>query len=120
QYPESLLSRDAHVLYGIALLAENHAQEAITVLENNRQPPRVDLELALGRAYAAAGQPGKAAEILRNLYITMPLSPEASQADVELKKLASTPQLAPLGLNERRARVDLLAKGKRFSDAADE
>ena len=74
----------------------------------------------LGRAYAAAGQPAKAAEILRNLYITMPLSAEASQADVELKKLASTTQLPPLGLNGRRTRADLLAKGKRFSDAADE
>ena len=112
--------RDAHVLYGTALLAENHAQDAITVLEKNRQPPRADLELALGRAYAAAGQPAKAAEILRNLYITMPLSAEASQADVELKKLASTTQLPPLGLNGRRTRADLLAKGKRFSDAADE
>ncbi len=120
QYPESLLLRDAHVLYGTALLAENHAQEAITVLEKDRQPPRADLELALGRAYAAAGQPAKAAEILRNLYITMPLSAEATQADVELKKLASTTQLPPLGLNGRRTRADLLAKGKRYSDAADE
>ena len=66
------------------------------------------------------GQPAKAAEILRNLYITMPLSAEASQADVELKKLASTTQLPPVGLNGRRTRADLLAKGKRFSDAADE
>ncbi len=120
QYPDSLMLRDARVLYGSALLAENHAQEAITVLEKNRQPPRADLELALGRAYAAAGQPGKAAEILRNLYITMPLSAEASQADVELKKLASTTPLPPLGPNGRRTRADLLAKGKRFSDAADE
>jgi soluble lytic murein transglycosylase len=120
QYPESLLLRDAHVLYGTALLAENRPQDAITVLEKNRQPPRADLELALGRAYAAAGQPVKGAEILRNLYITMPLSPEASQADDELKKLASTTQLPPLGLNGRRTRADLLAKGKRFSDAADE
>jgi TolA-binding protein len=88
QYPESLLLRDAHVLYGTALLAENRAQDAITILEKNRQPPRADLELALGRAYAAAGQPVKAAEILRNLYITMPLSSEATQADVELKKVA--------------------------------
>jgi soluble lytic murein transglycosylase len=120
QYPESLLLRDAHVLYGTAMLAENHAQEAITILEKDRQPPRADLELALGRAYAAADQPVKAAEILRNLYITMPLSPEATQADVELKKLASTAQLTPLGLNGRRTRADLLAKGKRYSDAADE
>ncbi len=120
QYPESLLLRDAHVLYGTAMLAENHAQEAITILEKDRQPPRADLELALGRAYAAASQPVKAAEILRNLYITMPLSPEATQADVELKKLASNAQLTPLGLNGRRTRADLLAKGKRYSDAADE
>jgi soluble lytic murein transglycosylase len=119
-YPDSLLRRDAHVLYGTALLAENRLQDAITVLEKDRQPPRADLELALGRAYAAAGQSVKAAEILRNLYITMPLSPEAGQADVELKKLASTPQVPPLGLNGRRTRADLLAKGKRFSDAADE
>ena len=120
QYPDSLLLRDAHVLYGTAMLAENHAQEAITILEKDRQPPRADLELTLGRAYAAASQPVKAAEILRNLYITMPLSPEATQADVELKKLASIAQLPPLGLNGRRTRADLLAKGKRYSDAADE
>lgn len=120
QYPESLLLRDARVLFGAALLAENRPQDAITVLEKNRQPPRADLELALGRAYAAAGQPVKAGEILRNLYVTMPLSAEASQADDELKKLASTTQLPPLGLNGRRTRADLLAKGKRFSDAADE
>jgi soluble lytic murein transglycosylase len=120
RYPDSLLLRDAHVLYGTALLAENHSQEAIAVLEKNRQPPRSDLELTLGRAYAEAGQPGKAAEILRNLYITMPLSAEASQADAELKKLASTTPLPPLGVNGRRTRADLLAKGKRFSDAADE
>ncbi len=120
QYPDSLLSRAAHILYGTAMLAENHSPEAITILEKDRQPPRADLELALGRAYAAAGQPAKAAEILRNVYITMPLSAEATQADVELKKLASTTQLPPLGLNGRRARADLLAKGKRYSDAADE
>ncbi len=120
QYPDSLLLRDARVLYGSALMADNRPQDAIAVLEKNRQPARADLELALGRAYAAAGQPMKAAGILRNLYITMPLSAEAGQADEELKKLASATQLPPLGLNGRRTRADLLAKGKRFSDAADE
>ena len=77
QYPESLLLRDARVLYGSALLAQNRAKDAIAVLEKDRQPPRADLELALGKAYAAAGEPAKAAEILRNLYVTMPLSAEA-------------------------------------------
>ena len=59
QYPESLLLRDARVLYGSALLAENRAKDAIAVLEKDRQPPRADLELALGKAYAAAGAAGE-------------------------------------------------------------
>jgi soluble lytic murein transglycosylase len=119
-YPESLLRRDAHALYANALQAEGRSQDVITLLENDRQPPRSDIELTLGRAYAAAGQPAKAAEILRNIYVTMPLSAEASQADAELRKLEATPQIAPLGVNGRRTRADLLAKGKRFNDAADE
>jgi len=119
-YPESLLQRDAHAVYSDALLAEGRPQDAITLLEKDRQPPRADFELTLGRAYAAAGQPAKAAEILRNLYVTMPLSPEASQADVELKKLASATPLPSLGPDGRRTRADLLAKGKRFGEAADE
>ena len=120
EYPESLLLRDARVLYGSALLADNRAKDAIAVLQKDRQPPRADLELALGKAYAGAGEPVKAAEILRNLYVTMPLSAEASQVDVELKQLASTTQLPPVGLNGRRTRADLLAKGRRFSEAAAE
>ena len=120
QYPESLLQRDARVLYGSALLSDNRAKDAIAVLEKDRQPQRADLELALGKAYAAAGEPAKAAEILRNLYVTMPLSEEAAQADVELKQLASTTKLPPVGLNGLRTRADLLAKGRRFSDAAAE
>jgi soluble lytic murein transglycosylase len=119
-YPESLLTRDAHVLYANVLLAEGRPQDVINLLEKDRRPPQADLELALGRAYAAAGQPAKAADILRNLYVTMPLSAEAGQADIELKKLASTSQLSPLGPNSRRSRADLLAKGRRFSEAADE
>ncbi len=120
EYPESLLMRDAHILYANVLLAEGRPQEAAVLLEKDRQPQRADLELALGRAYAAAGQAAKAADILRNLYITMPLAAEAGQADIDLKKLASTTQLPPLGPNGRRSRADLLAKGKRFSEAADE
>lgn len=119
-YPESLLLRDTRVLYGSALLAENRPKDAIAILEEERNPPRADLELALGRSYAAVGQPAKAADILRNLYITMPLSAEAAQADEEVKKITASTPLPPLGASGRRTRADLLVKGKRFSDAADE
>jgi soluble lytic murein transglycosylase len=119
-YPESLLLRDAHILYASALLGESRPQDAIAVLEKDRQPTRADLELVLGRAYAAAGQVQKATTIWRNLYYTMPLSPEASQAQIELQRLAASAQIPPPGLNERRTRADLLMRGKRFSDAANE
>ena len=116
QYPESLLLRDARVLYGSALLAENRAKDAIAVLEKDRQPPRADLELALGRAYARPEQPAKAAEILRNLYVTMPLSAEASQADVELKQAGFDHPVAARG--PERAQNARRSAGQRANDSA--
>ncbi len=116
-YPESLLVRDSHVLYANALLAEARPAEAIPILEKDRQPIRSDLELALARAYSAAGQPAKANEIYRNLYFTMPLSGEATQAESELNKVSG---LAQASTDQRRSRADLLMKGKRYSDAANE
>ena len=119
-YPDSLLIRDAHVVYANALLGAGRPGEAIAVLEKDREPTRAEVELALGRAYAASGEPEKAASIFRNLYFTMPLSTEAGQADDELKKLAASSPMPPPSLDMRRTRADLLAKGKRFSDAAEE
>jgi soluble lytic murein transglycosylase len=119
-YPESLLIRDAHVAYANALVADGRAPEAVELLAGDRQPVRADLELALGRAYEAAGQPAKAWAILRNLYYTMPLSWEASQTESELKKLAGTPETQPASFAERRTRADLLAKGKQYNEAANE
>jgi len=120
KYPDSLLIRDSRVLYANALLSENKSGEVIPLLEQNRQPTRADIELALGRAYAAAGQPEKASTILGNLYVTMPLSPEADQADIELKKLPADVQAKAVGVNGRRTRADLLMRGRRFSQAASE
>jgi soluble lytic murein transglycosylase len=119
-YPESLLIRDARVLYANALLSEARSQEAIDVLEKERQPTRVDLELALGRAYEAAGQTAKAVTIFRNLYFNFPLSGESTTADTELRKLGAAGTLPPPPLADRRTRADLLAKGKRYVDAANE
>lgn len=117
-FPESLLIRDAQLVYVNALLAEGRAQEAAALLEKERQPTRADVELALGRAYAALGDQAKAATALGNLYVTMPLSPEAGQAEIELRKLPAAVQSAAVGVNGRRSRADLLMRGRRFSDAA--
>jgi soluble lytic murein transglycosylase len=119
-YPDSLLYRDAHVTYANALVADGRAQEAVELLEHDRQPIRADLELALGRAYEVAGQPAEALRIFRNLYFTMPLTWEAIQAEGDLKKLAATPETQPPSFAERRTRAELLAKGKQYNDAAND
>ncbi len=117
-YPESLLIRDALVLQGTALLADSRPQDAIALLETNRQPVRTDQEMALGRAYAAINQPAKAAMVFRNIFVNSPLSADAPPAGVELAKLAGTPGVDPLTPGELRTRADLLLNGKRYTDAA--
>jgi len=116
-YPDSLVIKDAHVVYAGALIAEGRGLEATTLLEKDREPVRADVELGLGRAYAATGQTAKAVGALRNVYYNMPVSPEADTSNLELKKLAGSP---PVPLADRRTRADLLAKGRRYSDAANE
>jgi soluble lytic murein transglycosylase len=116
-HPDSLLVRDAHVSYAGVLLAEGQAAEAATLLEQDRLPVRSDLELALGRAYAAAGQTAKAAETFANIYYTMPASTDADAAYAELKKLPAVP---PPTATQLKTRADGLMGKKRYADAADE
>jgi soluble lytic murein transglycosylase len=118
-YPGSLLLRDAHVLYANALLTDNRPKEAVALLENDRQPIRSDLKFALGRAYAASGEPAKAVAVLRHLYYTLPLSLEASAAEAEMQKLASTPGISPASFGDRKNRADLVARGRRYPEAVD-
>ena len=112
-FPDSLLIRDADLVYASALLQEGRAQEAADLLEKDRAPVRADVELAIGRAYEAAGDTQKAASAFRNLYYNLPNSFEAEVAGTELHKLGISGSLA-----ERRTRADLLFKAKHYSDAA--
>ena len=116
-YPDSLLVRDANVTYAGALLTEGRATEAAPLLEKDRLPARSDLELTLGRAYAALGQTEKAAAALQNVYYNMPTSPDADAAYAELRKLPQAPAATPA---QHRSRGDLLLKARRYNDAADE
>jgi soluble lytic murein transglycosylase len=120
KYPDSVWTRDAHIVYANALMQENKPQEAAALLEQDRQPVRVDIEWNLGRAYETAGDSAKAAGIFRNIYLTMPLTGEADMADAELKKLAATTTIQPFTVDEKRTRADLLMKGRHYSDAAQE
>jgi len=112
-FPDSLLMRDAHLVYAAALLEESRAAEAAALLEKDRAPVRGDVELAIGRAYEATGDRQKAASAFRNVYFNLPNSFEADAAGAELRKLGITGDVA-----ERRTRADLLFKSKHYSDAA--
>jgi soluble lytic murein transglycosylase len=116
-FPDSLLVRDADVSYAGALLTEGRAPEAAALLEKDRVPARSDLELTLGRAYAALGQNDKAAEALANVYYNMPTAAEADAAYSELRKLRIAPEPTPA---QRKTRADLLLKARRYNDAVDE
>ena len=116
-YPDSLLIRDAHLSYANALLSEGRAAETAELLEKDRLPARSDIELAIGKAYAALGQSPKASEALGNVYYNMPTSGEADAAYTELKKLSIATQPTPA---QRKTRADLLMKARRYSDASDE
>lgn len=120
KYPDSLLVRDAHVIFANALMQDGRPQDAVALLEQDREPARVDVEWNLGRAYEAAGDTAKAAAVFRNIYLTMPLAGEADASAAELKKLATSTAVAPMSIEERKNRADLLAKGRRYADAARE
>jgi soluble lytic murein transglycosylase len=117
KYPDSLLTRDAHLAYANGLLTEHRASDAAELLEKDRRPARSDVEFALGRAYAMLGQTTRAADALSNVYFNMPMSPEAEPAYAELIKLSGAP---PTTAAQRKARAELLVKGRRFADAAEE
>jgi soluble lytic murein transglycosylase len=112
-FPDSLLIRDAHLVYATALLEEGRAPEAAALLAKDRAPVRSDIELAIGRAYEAAGDNRKAEGAFRNLYFNLPNSFEAEMAGTELRKLGISGSIA-----ECLTRADLLFKAKHYSDAA--
>lgn len=119
-YADSILLRDAVMLRARALVASGDAAAAVRLLEAHRAPPSADMELALGRAYAAAGKPESAAEAWRRAYYTMPLDPDSQEAGDQLKSLSERVKLpAPLQ-SERKQRADLLFKGRRYKDAVEE
>jgi soluble lytic murein transglycosylase len=118
KFSGSIFLRDVHLTQARALLALERPTEAIGVLEADRLPTRADFEVTLGRAYAAAGQPEKAAAALRAVFYGMPMAAEADEAEKELIALAG--RISSASLAERKTRAELLAKGKRYSDAATE
>jgi soluble lytic murein transglycosylase len=120
RHPNSPLVRDAALMRAGAIQAAGDPAEAARTLEAVRQPVRADIELALGRAYAAQGDNAKAAAIFNRIYCEMPLSTEAAAAAIEIAALNAKGFVAAATFEQRRTRADLLMKARRYSDAAQE
>jgi soluble lytic murein transglycosylase len=118
KYPDSLELHDVAMLYGSALMATGAPDRAAAYLEKHRQPVKPDIEITLARAYVAAGDKPKAADIFHKLYFEMPTSAEAEAAAIELRTLG---EAQPVGtFDQRHNRVLLLTRSRRFQDALNE
>jgi soluble lytic murein transglycosylase len=118
KYPDSLHLHEVAMLYAGALMQTQEAQKAAEYLEKHRQPTRSDTELALGRAYMAAGENAKAQDIFHRIYFEMPASFEAEPAAADLRTMG---EAQPAGtFDQRHTRVELLTKAKRYQDAMNE
>lgn len=118
KYPDSLESHDVAMLYASALMATGAPDRADAYLEKHRQPVKSDIEITLARAYVAAGDKPKAADIFHKLYFEMPTSAEAEASAIELRNLG---EMQPVGsFDQRHNRIGLLTKGRRFQDALNE
>jgi soluble lytic murein transglycosylase len=118
KYPDSLESHDVALLYASALMATGAPDRAAAYLEKHRQPVKSDIEITLARAYVAAGDKPKAADIFHKLYFEMPTSAEAEAAAIELRTLG---EAQPVGsFDQRHNRILLLTRSRRFQDALNE
>ena len=112
--PESIFQKDVVPLYGNALAGLGRTQEATAYLEAHRLPVRASIELALGKSYLKSEHPEKGMEVLKHLYFTMPLSPEADDAAAQLNAAGSALEGS---YADQKVRADVLAGAGRWAEA---
>ncbi len=118
RHPDSVFIPSAPMLLANAYSSANNPGAAVKVLEPLLGTPvaeHADFKLALGRAYQASGQAGKAIALFRSVYQNQPLTNEATQAALQLSSLGSGPSAA-----ERKVHADQLFNAKRYSEASNE
>jgi soluble lytic murein transglycosylase len=118
KYPESIFVANAPVTLANAHLQQGDAAGALKVLEplaGTVTSARTDYRYALGRAYQLTGDSAKAAAAFRWIYVSQPLTYEASQSAAQMQAMGT-----PLTAGERKAHADVLFNAKRYSEASAE
>src|SRR6185437_2100919 len=87
RYPDSVFVRQIPVLEANAFLQQGDPQAALSVLRTHRAEPianKPDYQLALAKANLLAGNAAEAQRLFTHVYLTFPLSDEATQARKQL------------------------------------
>jgi soluble lytic murein transglycosylase len=117
RHPESIFKANAPVLLANAYLQQNDPQGALRVLvplADTAQASHADFRYALGRAYQMSGDTTHAAAVYRSLYVSLPLSVEASEARTQMQAMNM-----PLSAAERKVHADQLFNAKRYAEAGE-
>ncbi|MEO6982841.1 MAG: tetratricopeptide repeat protein, partial [Edaphobacter sp.] len=118
RHPDSIFNANAPVLLANAYIQQSNPQAAVKLLlslSDKEMASHNDFRYALGRAYQTSGDDGHAAPIFRKLYVTQPLSYEATQARTQLLAMG-----LPLTAAERKSHADQLFNARRYSEAGEE
>ncbi len=118
RHPESIFKANAPVLLANAYLQQNNPQSALHVLEplaSSAEGGHLDFRYTLGRAYQQSGDTNHAVAIFRSLYLTQPLTVEASQSRQQMQALGVS-----LTAAERKIHADQLFNAKHYGEAGEE
>ncbi len=116
KYADSIFARDAAVAYANALVTDGDPARAAALLENYRRPYRSDLEYAYGRALVRSGDTARGADVLRHIYFSTPLAPEADDAGKVLNTSGGLGATYAL----QKTRADQFSQARRCRDAVQE
>lgn len=120
RYPDSIFDPQIPVLQANAFIQQGDPQFALAVLRAHSAEPianKSDFQLALAKANLMSGNAADAQRLFTHIYLTFPLSSEATEAR---KQLVTSGAITSLSAAQRSRRADALYAAHRYSDAEEE
>lgn len=120
KYPDSIFVPQIPVLEANLYIQQGDPQFALRVLDAHKTEPianKADFQLALAKATRLSGNTDQAQQLFTHVYLTFPLSSEATEARAQL---VSSGAIASLSATQRARRADALYAAHRYPDAEEE
>lgn len=116
EYPDSIRTRDAKLLWAASAIAAGRAVEVPPFLVEMSEKGDGDALLLTAKAYEAQGSQPEALNYFRRTYFFGAGSTAAKEAESKLTSMGQT--LLPQTADEQIARADKLSSSKSFAEAA--